>query len=886
MRLREDDYFDNERTSGEITLTNGYGSIAGEVELGGDIDFIRFRLFAGRTYQIDMEGADTGKGTLEDPEIYLLRGPVASDNCGYGAQCDHDRIPNTHDRNSGASRNARVTYIPVATANHYISLGGRVYFVGTGPGRRRSSGRGSYTVSVTQTDDYTASTETVGGIVVDDLSGAAGEIERNTDKDWFAVDLLEGYTYTFTVSPLAGAANPLGDPAIGGIYGSSGTLNEGAGEETDTEDGAGVQVSFLATATGTHYMEVEGKEESEGEEVDFLGAYRVTVQLDTSVERAPLQNTNGVTTDIPHDTSSSARVVLHRGSGSFAGDIETNCDVDWIGATLIGGREYLLEVEGSHTDKGTLSDPKLYSVRNRTGYNHDIGYRHDDISSTNFNVRLKYRARRTETHFLVVGPSSGAQAGQDPSTVNVPCSGGTGTYTVTVTEIDDIAAGTGTNRAVTVGGPAALGNIQSAEDKDWFAVLLSEGNSYRVDVASFGDAATALNDPALDGIYSDDGSRIADTSNDDRGGRSDPKDARYFYFATESGTHFLSVAGSSKTSCNTGVYSVAVVRDDYSNDPAFPAKGSFVNGVSRTEAEIERQGDVDWHAVTLAANHRYSASATGDSGSGRALKTPRVTGIYRGEGDLVPGTGFEDRSSAPSGACSEAPPSTKESLECFVVNEAGTYYVAARGGEQARDPAELTGHYAVAVRDTEPPVVIKVELKSDPGAGGRYEEGDTIEVTVTFSEEIVLAGTAWLHLAIGSRVRSMVATSTGPEANASLVFRYTVVPDGFDKDGVSIPSGALRLADEATIQDLAMHDALLAFSEVPHQSGHTVGDPETTLTDDFAAGTTTSGIVSTDGTAALGSIEVVGDADWFRVGLTAATGYRFDVFEVAFFGGG
>ena len=873
VRVRVDDYLDNERTLGEITLTNGHGSIGGEIEEEADVDFIRVRLVAGRTYRFDMEGADTGKGTLGNPEIYSLRGPVAGDNCiGFVLNCDRGRIPNTGDRDSGASRNAKFFYIPVQTAVHYIALG--PYFEDH-RGRRRS-GTGSYTVSVTQTDDYTASTNTAGAIIVDDPSGSTGQIRRIADKDWFAVDLLEGYTYTFTVSPLAGVANPLGDPAVGDIRDSSGTSIEGTGEETDAEDGSGVQVSFLATVTGTHYVEVKGEPESDQNEVDGLGFYRVRAQLDTRVDRVPPQETTGTTTDIPHDASSTARVVLHRGSGSSEGNIETSCDVDWIGVTLIGGREYLLEVEGSHTNKGTLRDPELFSVRNRSGYNYNNRERYDDISNTNRNVRMKYRARRTETHFLVVGPSAGVTPGFDPSTQNVSCSG-TGTYTVTVTEIDDFDQGTGTNGAVLVDSPAAIGNIENTQDKDWFAVLLSEGNSYRVEVASFGDAATALSDPALAGIHNAGGSLIAGTSNDDRGGGAEPKNARFFFSATENGTHFLSVEGSSETSDNTGFYSVTVVRDDYSDDPGFPAQGSFVNGVSRTGAETERHRDVDWHSVTLAANHRYSAMATGDSDSGRALKTPRILGVYTGEGDLVAGTGLADRTATPAGACSEAGPSTAESLVCFVVDQDGTYYVAASGGEQARNPRRLTGHYAVVVQDIDPPVVNAVELTSDPGPDNRYDAGDVIDVTVTFGEEVVLAGTASLDLVIGPRVRSAETTSPGMEADASLAFRYTVQTDDLDTDGVSIPSGELRLEDQATIQDLAMNDALLDFSGVSDQSGHNVGDPQTALTDDFAAGTNTSGRVPTDGTAANGSIEEVGDSDWFRVTLTAGTSYRFDV---------
>ena len=45
------------------------------------------------------------------------------------------------------------------------------------------------------------------------------------------------------------------------------------------------------------------------------------------------------------------------------GDIGTARDRDWFAVELVAGREYQIDLRGSPTDDGTLSDPRLYVDR-------------------------------------------------------------------------------------------------------------------------------------------------------------------------------------------------------------------------------------------------------------------------------------------------------------------------------------------------------------------------------------------------------------------------------------------------------------------------------------------------------------------------------------------
>ena len=125
-------------------------------------------------------------------------------------------------------------------------------------------------------------------------------------------------------------------------------------------------------------------------------------------------------------------------------------------------------------------------------------------------------------------------------------------------------------------------------------------------------------------------------------------------------------------------------------------------------------------------------------------------------------------------------------------------------------------------RDTTAPSVSAVAITSDPGPDGIYAEEDVIEITVTFSETVVVDttnGTPSLALTVG-RPRKPALYSPGT-ASVAQRFTYTVGDSDSDTDGVSIAAGRIAL-NGGTIQDLADNPSLLVYEAVPTQPGHTV----------------------------------------------------------------
>ncbi|WP_277785612.1 matrixin family metalloprotease [Caulobacter segnis] len=64
-----DDYAGNATTSGRVTVG---GAVSGVIEIGGDVDWFRVELSAGRAYRLDLKGKSSGQGTLEDPYLEVF----------------------------------------------------------------------------------------------------------------------------------------------------------------------------------------------------------------------------------------------------------------------------------------------------------------------------------------------------------------------------------------------------------------------------------------------------------------------------------------------------------------------------------------------------------------------------------------------------------------------------------------------------------------------------------------------------------------------------------------------------------------------------------------------------------------------------------------------
>ena len=601
-----DDFAAGIGTSGTVQVG---GSATGEIEIAGDRDWFAVTLQAGRFYRIDLKGSQTGSGTLRDPYLrgvyddngVLLDGTTNDDggtNSYQGAYVDGGALDESGVYIDGAPddgsafANSRGFVTAEVTGIHYVAAGAY--------GDRE----GTYTLSVTdvsedgnlRSDDFAADTTTTGRVAVGGL--ATGEIERAGDRDWFAVDLVEGKIYQFMLKgewyPLDGT---LHDVYLRGVHDAEGNL---IGGTTDNNSGQirNALVFYTADRTGTHYV-------AAGAADDGKGTYTLSV-------------TDIGTDDYAADTGTTGRLEV---GGSTTGTHYPG-DRDWFAVDLEAGKHYEFEQTGALTEEGTLGNTSLWLIYDADGnvdhgvrlYTHGHGY----------NARMIFTAREDATYYVEAradGPILHSQ----------------GTYTLSAREIlDDYTAETGTTGRLEVGESIA-GEVNIPNDRDWFAVTLQEGRTYRIDLEGFSTSAGTLWSPYLHGIHDAHGALLDGTTNDDGGAY---ENSRVTFKADATATYYVAAGGDPQHS-DAGTYTLSVtdvtdgVPDDYSADTS--RTGSLTVGGSAT-GEIDDEGDEDWFAVTLEAGQTYRIDLEGHWTGAGTLYSPYLRGVHDAEGNLIDGT--------------------------------------------------------------------------------------------------------------------------------------------------------------------------------------------------------------------------------------------------------
>ena len=356
------------------------GSVAGNISSRTDFDWFRVDLEAGTRYQIDLEGAPTSRGTLPDPSLELR---------------DTDGSFEADNESSGVGDNAREIYTPTATGTYYVRVG------------EVDGETGTYTLSVivlgangaSEADtDFPETTATTGRVEVG--ASATGNIDRSFDQDWFRLDLEAGKTYQIDLEGDTGGGGTLGDPYLRNIRDSSGT--EISGTENDDIVGgvADSRVVFTPTADGAYYLVASGFDGT------YTGTYTLSVtELETRTEEGD--------TDFANDVTTLGRVEV---GGSATGEIENVADGDWFRVVLEKDKTYVFDLEGTETSSGTLADPILL-LRDASGSTLEG----DDDGGDGANSRLEYTATADGIHYLTATTATSATSG--------------GTYTLSVSEV-------------------------------------------------------------------------------------------------------------------------------------------------------------------------------------------------------------------------------------------------------------------------------------------------------------------------------------------------------------------------------------------------------------------------------------------------------------------
>ena len=328
----------------------------------------------------------------------------------------------------------------------------------------------------------------------------------------------------------------------------------------------------------------------------------------------------------------------------------------------------------------------------------------------------------------------------------------TGTYTLSVIELGatgaseadtDFPASTSTSGKVEVGG-SATGNIGSNADRDWFAVELAAGRTYRIDLEGGPNGRGTQDDPYLHGIYDADGSLIPNTENDDV--IDGNFNSRVTFRATADDTYYIS-AGSLFV---TGTYTLSV-RDltppsvfvegatDLADDAT--TTGEIVVGGFAALGTISEPGrsqgfdtfDRDWFAVELEAWQTYQIDLEGGflGSDGRYINSgllPQIIAIYDADSNFLHNT--SDREASGPGDAAQVE---------FTPNATGTYYIS------AASLGSTTGDYELTVSNITPDFDSQAADRSTNGrvtVGGSatgkidsYQDVDWFRVTLTAGTE-------------------------------------------------------------------------------------------------------------------------------------------------------
>ena len=153
--------------------------------------------------------------------------------------------------------------------------------------------------------------------------------------------------------------------------------------------------------------------------------------------------------------------------------------------------------------------------------------------------------------------------------------------------------------------------------------------------------------------------------------------------------------------------------------------------------------------------------------------------------------------------------------------------------DRSENTAELT-HTAVATDSSRKvdgirPFVATAELTSTPPDTDGYAIGDSVEVTIRFSESVDITGSPEYILALRDRVAALASYVESSDTEA--VFRYTIQEGDFSTDGIQLPVAALSVdipgdqpSDLGTINDLVGNriDYRSGEAFVPPDSDHKV----------------------------------------------------------------
>lgn len=401
--------------------------------------------------------------------------------------------------------------------------------------------------------------------------------------------------------------------------------------------------------------------------------------------------------------------------------------------------------------------------------------------------------------------------------------------TASLATADDYPWATNTSGIVTVDGNASTGVIEAAADGDLFRVNLVAGVTYSFALSR---SSGGLSDPYLH-LYNPSVSPVA--SDNDSGGSGN---AQLTYTATSSGTYYLGVrdAGS-----GSGAYTLTA----RTADTLAPTL------VSSTPAD---------NAIGVApgADLVLHFSEAVQAGAGSIL-------IYNSNGTVARTISVTDTSQVTLAGNSVTinPSSDLSAGSAYYVNVGSGALRDAAGNAWAgiSNSTALSFTTASTTSTDDYPMspstsgVVVVDGAATTGAINFVDDGDLFKVSLT-------AGVSYLF--------TLGASAGGlPDPYLVLYNTQSELVTFDDDGGGGLNAQILYTATATGTYYLAAYDAATGTGRYTLSAA--------TSSDDYPWSTSTAGVVTVDAGASTGVINVAGDADLFRLTLSAGTRYTIDL---------
>ena len=649
-----------------------------------------------------------------------------------------------------------------------------------------------------------------------DVGGSVtGNIGSSFDEDWFKVVLETGKRYQFDLEGAPNGRGTLPDPYLA-LYSGSGNFIKDKDDIAPTNQNSAIVHDV--TATGTYYLNASGSTSADA------GTYTLSVSditpRSTDATLSALSVTGGgseLVTNFASDTyayyasaakgvgqvtvtleksDSDATVEYLDSSDAALPDADSTADGHQV--TLVVGNT-VIKVKVTAED-GTTTQTYTVTVTLAEGsLVSNIGQGSTETHLTTTARSQRFRAGSNEAGYILTG-------------VDV-VSGGTHSFTAKVCGVASNNYPTSTCTDLTPQGSFAAGTMSFSAPPN---ITLSKGTTY----------AVVLN-PV--GAFMNYGRTTSER--EDKGKQPGSSIANEFEYLTS-----LTNIWTENNAFSLRIAIKGTLAGDLTPPACTLETGDIWCGVVTV-------GDIEYNNALFARGY---INVTGLSGGGFEGETDIPVGskTYTFKGIYVPVTGsFEDQLIFRMEA--DFTSDEKDALELHIDVDGidstwpmSDFADSTNEGQMIRDGDDFDWSSATTVtarlREVTRPTVTNVAVTSMPALEtDTYGAGETIEVSVTFSEAVDATSNTDFVLSVGGAKRAPLLSGSG---TATLVFGYTVVSSDEDTNGIWIGDETRTLvgsrngeAQNGTITSVATGAAAdIEHTELGTDSDHKVDGSRTT----------------------------------------------------------